>query len=604
MVRNSRAAGGFAVRAPGYRRIVVGAWLVALLLVSGSAAGPSPSGTAPPAAGGTGGTFLQGTAAWDIELVREFIKKEQGVDIGTSPPSYPNRNMTQQLNQEFAKRIDALMAIYKAHGGDVNPRVVQDLGIVARTGGFRTHAEQIDHYKKCRRIKKGPDGRPVGDGSQKNHWEVVPAAERVGLGTRSADYERRVVTGQEGEEITVYVPRATRAQPNCEVFGVQWDYARQAWVEVMGTVTQSWVGWHNYGLAVDFGQNINQGGQRVLGLPDDGAKAWNAMTNAAGDLGMISGRWWNCKVFCDPPHVEWHPRLHDASTVPGGPTSAAIPDSLVNAEYAWKIPDKIYTYSQDPNNPHRDALTVLELVRCDAWICAKSRRILAGPQTADWQGDWWTYDPPIRLFPAYIPAIRLVRDEKRWPEDSQWGGKTSVTQRFYLRHTTGRQNGESRSVLHYYHGEFRIDDWQKKAHLRIEKDRADKAPYVNVRDASVYEIDIYVTERSGAGAARETISSRSQTVDANGFTREESGTRKGQLPHRIWLHLVWNRDNGRIGLQMVQTGRSGVYDIQDRAGVLTVGTQMPQGAWDMPAPPGWVTPNPRPRPTSSFNWRP
>ncbi|MBI3925152.1 MAG: hypothetical protein HY319_06395 [Armatimonadetes bacterium] len=55
---------------------------------------------------------LSGTAQWDFELVREYFLKEHGVQIAPNV-TFQNDGMLAHVNPEFAKRIRAMMAVYR-----------------------------------------------------------------------------------------------------------------------------------------------------------------------------------------------------------------------------------------------------------------------------------------------------------------------------------------------------------------------------------------------------------------------------------------------------------------------------------------------------------
>jgi hypothetical protein len=105
--------------------------------------GVTPASAAP--SGGSSG--LSGTASWPMELVREYVKKEYQVDVPLQPAPWRNQDMAARLNGEFVKRLNAVMAIYQALGGDTN------LGIESLSGGLRSADDQITLFKKCRRIR-------------------------------------------------------------------------------------------------------------------------------------------------------------------------------------------------------------------------------------------------------------------------------------------------------------------------------------------------------------------------------------------------------------------------------------------------------------------
>jgi hypothetical protein len=110
----------------------------------------------------------QGTRSFpqlgDMTLIQQWAKHTYNIDIPNSV-SCPNRDMTAQLNPEFAYRLDAVMAIYQGFGGI-------DLGILPREGGLGTVEMQQNLYKKGRRIKDSDraDGS-ARDGTMEEDWE-------------------------------------------------------------------------------------------------------------------------------------------------------------------------------------------------------------------------------------------------------------------------------------------------------------------------------------------------------------------------------------------------------------------------------------------------
>ncbi len=595
--------------------------------------GAAPAAVPSPCPGGsaTGDSFLEGTACWDIELVREYIKKVQKVDMAATPAPYAghgdNKDMLSKVNPEFAKRVDALMAIYQAHGGDKSPEVVKDLGIVPKTGGFRSPQEQFEVWKKCRRIKKTADGKPVGDGSKEEHWEVIPPAERVvkrdGVGPKSAEYEHRIVQLQEFDSIVVRIPRDRPAEPNCEYSDrIAWDHRTQTWVEVMGPVTHAWVSWHNLGLAADFSQiiSIDKHGKKTkaLATPIDQnnvmKKAWKNMLDAASDLGMVWGGWWKGQNN-DPAHVEWHPRFLATDSKNQIPSETA-PLTLTAEQmgYKWKIPSRIVLFAGNPGGfgPRGgfQRWSVLELVVQDGWISATGQRSLEST-LGHLRGEWTSYDPPIKLFPAYIPTITLERNEETWPEDIKWRGKTTVTFKFYdeIVATNGKvikaTHNESTGVAHFAY-RLSMDDWQKRASLWKERALPNAGRYDRFIKASVYEIRVSFEPLK---ESKDRAPMKSRIVDQDGYTSDSSVEDHVRIPVMLpgGSQMAWNRDNGMIGAKvaLVNGVKGGqVYDVtNDNTGYVVL-DQPPAG--DRKKAPAWPPANPRPSPrtggTCSRGW--
>jgi len=82
------------------------------------------------------GSALDGKAQWDPAVLQLYFKYVDNIDIGPGPGDYPHREMLTKINAEFAKRVDTLMAVYRAAGG-------KDVGIVPGTGALRTAVDQI-----------------------------------------------------------------------------------------------------------------------------------------------------------------------------------------------------------------------------------------------------------------------------------------------------------------------------------------------------------------------------------------------------------------------------------------------------------------------------
>ncbi len=179
----------------------------------------------------TGGAArLSGKATWDMELVREYVKKAYQVDVPPQPAPWRNQNMAGHLNGEFVKRLNALMAIYEALGGNTN------LGIESPTGGLRSAQDQFKLFKKCRRIRQDMHLQPVGDGSKESDWEEIPRAERTGEGlvSQQAKIGGGTVTFEKHGPIEDCGVKWAHQMPNGDVIQ-----------STFGTVTEAWVSWHN-----------------------------------------------------------------------------------------------------------------------------------------------------------------------------------------------------------------------------------------------------------------------------------------------------------------------------------------------------------------------
>jgi hypothetical protein len=83
------------------------------------------------------------------------------------------------------------------------------------------------------------------------------------------------------------------------------------------------------------------------------------------------------------------------------------------------------------------------------------------------------------------------------------------------------------------------------------------------------------------------------------------GTGLGTHPHAVSVYMRWFRKSGEVTewtgdiLQHAVDGQAGQY------GDLFISAVRPAGTFDMPAPPAWTPPNPRPPgPPSRLDWRP
>jgi len=521
-------------------------------LAAGINAAAQPA--ADPGAAPTGG-IIGGTATWDIELVREYIKKQHEVDMAAEPQPYPGQAMLAQVNPEFALRINALMAVYQAHGGT-------DLGLVPRTGGLRTAQQQADLYRKCRRIQTGANGQPVGDGSQKAHYEVIPQAQRTAANCPDGD-----------------------------------------------TVTALWVGWHNLGVAVDFG--VFQNGKYVNDpLPQ--TEAWRYMVDAGADLGLVWGGWFPW----DPAHFEWHPKLTGPETVPGEVSGTALRDDQVHPGYLWQLAETVFQWSHDPANPQSDTLWARQFGVDGNWVVLKKQRTIAGRQDGEWSGTWASFDPPIRLFPAYIPTVALSRNESTWPDDAKWRGQSQVTTRSHYRHVSSdgsisTQDFEE-SGRFIYRPDLRMTDLQKEAIAAIGQHTGMAPQYTWLKDNSVYSIELRVEPVEAGEASMQTITLRNRDQDSDGYTDDASSEREGWLQPSIYLPFSWNRDTGQVGLQdkwmwvdhIESVFRPREKSVGDAGQVLVVSGQLPDGAWDQEEPTSWPEENPKPdghvEPTDGF----
>src|ERR1700680_2509594 len=212
-------------------------WFVLLgCVLAASMAGVSSPGSAD--------GMVHGKGKWDPAVVQMYFKHLDNLDISSGPGNYPYRQMltgltknchnddgskytvTSQVNAEFAKRVDVLMAVYRAAGG-------KDVGLVPCSGGLRSYSAQLELFKKGRHDPAGPNGNtPVPQWVQDDPKAHCPS---------------------EGGMVTC--------------------------------VTDSW---HNVGLAVDFGQ-VTAAGKYTPVEAFVQEDAWRKVLRAMTDLGMLSG---------------------------------------------------------------------------------------------------------------------------------------------------------------------------------------------------------------------------------------------------------------------------------------------------------------------------
>ncbi|MEW6278843.1 MAG: hypothetical protein AB1758_09490 [Candidatus Eremiobacterota bacterium] len=518
--------------------------------------------------GGGQAGLLSGRASWSPELLQEYVRKRYQVSIPARPAPFPNEAMLDELNPEFALRLRALKAFHQADGGTPN------VGLVAGTGGLRSAQDQRRIYAICRRKRSVfVNGflTPL-DGSRKEHWEDIPESERTDQNCpRHADGTR-------------------------------------------GPATRAWVSWHQLGVAADF----------AVPTRSESSSSFGRTMQLAGDLGMIYGGWWGrvpgrwaggdpegCVVAprgqttrregtgtwipeqlgWDPGHVEWHPKLNDPERL-AGQSGTALRADQVDAGYDWKIPGSVYLYQARPSEP--GSLHVVELTVRNNWLCASRWRALQGDPATTWSGTWARFDPPLPLFPAYIPTDTLARTEGVYPEDlqhrttvqvqlegySQSHDGVSIVQKHHLRQT-GRVE---------YVPFLQVEDMLKVAGRLYATRSPDAQRYVNFRN--LYAYTLHATQ----SALRIPVDTPMRTVDADGYTRDATV----QVPchaESVGVVMVWDRERGRVGL--LQNPEEGALDLgptQQHADgtVSTLSAGLPPGAWEQADPPAWTPANPRP----------
>jgi hypothetical protein len=557
--------------------------------------GVTPASAAP--SGGSGG--LSGTASWPMELVREYVKKEYQVDVPLQPAPWRNQDMAARLNGEFVKRLNAVMAIYQALGGDTN------LGIEFPLGGLRSAQEQIDLFKECRRIRvelhQLGDGRlsqqPVGDGSKESDWEEIPRAERTSEGLQSSLAH---IIGAGTTRFEKHGPPAdcgvkwAKKMPNGDV--VQYT---------LGTVTELWVGWHNLGLAADLTEVLVDKNGKIYqnGLASN--HAWNKLTTIFGDLGMTWGGWWPW----DPDHVEFHPQMFSVKSA--GTVGQPLPDSQLRTQYTWKLPATVFSYAVEKGNPKGDSLRVYTFgTKDDGTITLKALRTITGEQGGQWSGRWVTFDPPIPLFPAYIPTIRLDRNSKRHPEDVKFDPDTTVTWYSYDKtySSDGKPSFDWRRDVGKVHYKLDLEMWNrqfeanraygmsvpyfKRNSPHPEYDRIRKLWHYLVH-TSVYDLRFQVL---GEGQANHRTGRRSMP---DGYTEDWDIASLASDLSIGAIEFGWDRDGGKVGTAEVtsweQKGEYLLTEASPTLPPLTVSDKLPAGAWDMPEPMPEPQANPKPK---------
>lgn len=525
---------------------------------------------------GAAGGFIEGTAAWNMEMVREYYKREYQLDVKADPDAFPRQEMLDRMNPDFKNRFMAAMSIYQSMGGG-------ELGILPGPGGLRTAQSQIDLFKKCRRVKKGTAGK----GSERGHWEEIPAGERTAA--------------------------------NCPD----------------GVVTGSWDGWHVYGMAADvawFRNGVFTRSESGIGnalvpnfaSPLHGNK-WHLTTDMVGDLGLCPGLWWSERKK-DKPHLELHPRLSHApfpenANLPrlqAGVAGTALTNDQIEAGYKWKIPEKVFMRRYNVNNPRlTQYLTVYEFIERQNWIYLKKMRTVRIAGTGEWLGSWMTFEPEIKLFPAWIPTPRFDRDEKHWPDDVRWRGETSVVNEWYF-HTVdsgGKVSTDRRqmtSIARYY-PDLKVKDRQKEADLKFWRDAHAKEQWADLQKTSIYDVEVSINALKAGEASMETIMVKGRQTDPEGYTRNDwTKADEGFFETGIGLYFGWNRDTGEVGVH-------DVTDVDDLVTVFSlkplrcsesgectvVSSELPRGAFDKETPPDWPPVRKRPPFKPNFPvWKP
>lgn len=527
------------------------------LLALGAAGGPCRA---------QDGELLQGTARWDLDLVRDYFRQSQGIEL-PAEPTFVNSGMLSRVNPEFAHRVRVLLAVYEAQGG----RSDAAIGLIRDTGGLRDAALQRRLWSLGRRIRLEPrlfEGMfltmPAGDGSRPDHWELIPVAERNAK--NSGEFRERGRT-------------------------------------TYGPVTNAWISYHNLGLAVDVGVARNA--------------AFRKVTQAAADLGMIWGGWFGsrpeevervCLLGRDPSyagrsetpgwdegHFEWHPGVRDAAALEGSMGKALGTDQL-HTGYAWKLPATIYVR---PSGSRGRTLFVHQLGADASWIVLRRMRMVTGDPAGQWSGAWYTYDPPVRLFPVYIPTITLSS-----PRSGAEPPAMTTTIRMKLYNRIVASNGQV-SFQHFdyegaceYRPDYRLNNWENFAVQYGWRKDPGWERFRRFRDTSEYDVSTSISLRSV-----QPVTVQSRDVDADGYTSDHDGTlAAGTWRSNVSLSCAWNRDRGKIGVPHQNTAWDNwdlveTYDFgsgTSSGSPLTVAPRLPEGAFDRPEAPEWTAAKLRP----------
>jgi hypothetical protein len=102
-----------------------------------------------------------------------------------------------------------------------------------------------------------------------------------------------------------------------------------------------------------------------------------------------------------------------------------------DASVLWRFPPRVYIHAPARCAGCQDTLHVLELDTQDDMIVMEKSRVIS----TGWNlltGSWYTYDPPVPLFPATTDVDRFAFDGRF---------RTNVTQHFYLHHANRNLGG-------------------------------------------------------------------------------------------------------------------------------------------------------------------
>jgi hypothetical protein len=497
---------------------------------------------------------LSGTPQWDINLVKEYCNKEYKIQIADHPRPYPHSGDLSNVTSELRKRVDALVSIYQGFGG------VEDIGIVPGSGALRGPEQQKQIYLVCRRLLNGPDGH------QLSGLNVGDYVDRQGP-------DRNCINCRCGND---HVPHPA---------------------------THTLHSWHEFGLAADFG-HFDHGTYR-----NDsafvGTQEWAKTVVAACDLGMIPGFWWPGEQN-DPAHFEWHPQLDGQSNTLPNP-GHALPDNSLHPGYKWKLPDTLYVWRKSKSNEDTNWLQVYDFGKSgDTWITLKSLRTITGKgPDGSWNGTWVSFEPPIKLFPAYIPSISLRRNESSFPEDQQYRGSTHLTMHIYKQVISTNSHYREQKLQEgtwTYKPSITLHNMLIEATKKTAQEDPEKELFAPLRQDYIYTVHANVNGVSGAGGDFQ----RSwRTEGSNGYTTDGHGVVHGSTsvePH-AYVDFGWNRDTGAVGspdtVEQVDGAKHHTYSLSannrnQSDHVMTYSDTLPAGAFDVPQPKQDIPNNPKP----------
>lgn len=516
--------------------------------------------------------MLHGEAQWDPAAVQLFFKHLDNLDISAGPGNYPKREMLAKVNAEFAKRVDVLMAVFRAAGG-------KNVGIVPKTGALRDLSDQIKIWKHCR--------RPPPGGTQAS----APA-------TWVPD-----VYDDKGQPTTDPPPPGVKAHfqvsASCPLAA---DKSHGLWTRVIEG------SWHNVGLAVDFGQFT--AAEKYTGtLQFLNEAAWGKVWTAMRDLGMLSGEY-----FKDPdhPHVEWHPGLFKAEEA--GALGAAATN--LKSGYAWQFPSTVYSWNPDPQNPANGQLKVIDFGSDGNWITVKDSRTITTGDNGEWSGTWVTYNPAVKVFPTYISTWNW----QNW--DAGYQAVTTVEERSYGRTRASSPYVNTPNTLVHeswtdekgsleYYPSFDIVDRQNEADVAINTAKHYGTPsqaYKNVfKTWKILSANSYYDVSFGANWKGSGYPSTFKAhAVTHGFEKDGSdyspsdtettrqGVQLGAAGTGYSLGLGWSRETGDVG-QFIGPSGTGPYTLKatrQMAGKTqaywpVMSSKLPAGAKDQTAPPSW-----------------